>query len=51
MKKITTITLMIISILLVSLGTIAATYSVIIEVTENDGITEIINEIKNGLEE
>ena len=45
MKKTTTITVMIVSILLVSLCTVAATYSVIIEVTKNDGLTEIVNKI------
>lgn len=46
MKKTTTIILSLLSILLVSLCTIAATYSVIIEVTENDGLTEMVNKIK-----
>ena len=45
MKKITTITIIFISILLVGLCTIAGTYSVIINVIERDGLTEIINEI------
>ena len=45
MKKITTITIIFISILLVGLCTIAGTYSVIINVIEKDGLTEIINEI------
>lgn len=45
MKKTTTIIVSVLSILLVSLCTVAATYSVIIEVTENEGIKEIVNEI------
>lgn len=44
MKK-TTITIIIISILLVGLYTVTSTYSVIINVIEKDGITEIVNEI------
>lgn len=45
MKKTTTITIIIISILLVGLYTVTSTYSVIIDVIEKDGITEIVNEI------
>ena len=45
MNKTTKITVIVVSILLVSLCTIAATYSVIVEVTKNNGLTEIINEI------
>lgn len=45
MNKTTKITVIIISILLVSVCTIATTYSVIVEVAKNEGLTEIINEI------
>lgn len=45
MKRATTITIIAISILLVGLYTVASTYSVIINVVEKDGITEIVNEI------
>ena len=45
MKRATTIIIIAISILLVALYTITSTYSVIIEVIEKDGITEIINNI------
>ena len=45
MKRVTTITIIIISILLVGLYTVASTYSVIINVIEKEGITEIVNEI------
>ena len=45
MKKTTTITIIILSILLVALYTVTSTYSVIINVIEKDGITEIVNEI------
>ena len=45
MKKATTFTIIIISILIVGLYTVASTYSVIINVIEKDGLTEIINEI------
>ena len=45
MNKTAKITVIILSVLLVSLCTIAATYSVIIEVSKNEGLTEIINEI------
>lgn len=45
MNKTTKLTVIIISILLVSVCTIAATYSVVIEVTKNEGLTEIINDI------
>ena len=45
MKKTTTIIVLVISILLVGLYTVASTYSVIIEVIEKDGITEIVNKI------
>lgn len=46
MKRITSIVIIVISILLVGLYTVASTYSVIIDVVEKDGVTEIINEIK-----
>lgn len=45
MKKTTTIIVIVISIVLVALYTVTSTYSVIIEVIEKDGITEIVNEI------
>lgn len=45
MKKGLTITIIILSILFVGLYTVTSTYSVIIEVMEKDGITEIINDI------
>lgn len=45
MKRITSITIIIISILLVGLYTVASTYSVIINVVEKDGITEIVNKV------
>ena len=45
MKRATTITIIVLSILLVGLYTVASTYSVIINVVETDGITEIVNEI------
>ena len=45
MKRITSIVIIVISILLVGLYTVASTYSVIINVVEKDGITEIVNEI------
>ena len=45
MRKTTTIIVLIISILLVGLYTVTSTYSVIIDVIEKDGITEIVNEI------
>ena len=45
MKKTTTIIVLAISILLVGLYTVTSTYSVIIEVIEKDGITEIVNKI------
>lgn len=45
MKRTTTIIVITISILLVGLYTVTSTYSVIIEVMEKDGITEIVNEI------
>lgn len=45
MKKITTIVIIVLSILLVGLYTVTSTYSVIINVIEKDGITEIVNEI------
>lgn len=45
MKKTTTIIVITLSILLVGLYTVASTYSVIIEVIEKDGVTEIVNEI------
>lgn len=46
MKRITSITIIVISVLLVGLYTVASTYSVIINVVEKDGVTEIVNEIK-----
>ena len=45
MKKGLTITVIALSILLVALYTVTSTYSVIIDVIEKDGTTEIINEI------
>ena len=45
MKKTTTIVVIILSVLLVGLYTVTSTYSVIINVIEKDGATEIINEI------
>lgn len=45
MKRITSIVIIVISILLVGLYTVASTYSVIINVIEKDGINEIVNEI------
>lgn len=45
MKRITSIIIIVISILLVGLYTVTSTYSVIINVIEKDGITEIINQI------
>ena len=45
MKRITTITLLIMSIILVSLYVVSTTYSVIIEVLNNDGEDEIISEL------
>lgn len=45
MKKTTTIIIIVISILLIGLYTVTSTYSVIINVIEKDGITEIVNEI------
>ena len=45
MKKVTTFTIIIISILIVGLYTVASTYSVIINVIEKNGLTEIVNEI------
>ena len=45
MKTKTTVVI-IISILLVSLCTVAATYSVIIDVTENNGLKEMVSEIR-----
>lgn len=45
MKKGLTITVITLSILLVGLYTVTSTYSVIIEVIEKDGITEIVNDI------
>ena len=44
-KKIITITLSIVVIFLTLAYTIASTYSLIVNVTEKDGITEIVNEI------
>ena len=45
MKKGTTITLIVLSILLVGLYTVTSTYSVIIDVIENNGALEIVNKI------
>lgn len=45
MKKTGTIVIIILSILLVGLYTVTSTYSVIINVIEKDGITEIVNKI------
>ena len=45
MKRITSITIIAISILLVGLYTVTSTYSVIINVIEKDGVTEIVNQI------
>lgn len=45
MKKTTTFTIIVISILLIGLYTVTSTYSVIIDVIENNGIAEIVNEI------
>lgn len=45
MKKTTTSLIIIISIILVGLYTVTSTYSVIINVIEKDGITEIVNKI------
>ena len=45
MKKGLTITVIALSILLVGLYTVTSTYSVIIDVIEKEGTTEIINEI------
>lgn len=45
MKKSTTFIIIIISILLVILYTIAGTYAVVINVIEKDGVTEIVNKI------
>ena len=46
MKKGITLTLIALSILLVGLYTVTSTYSVIVEVIENNGINEIVNDIK-----
>lgn len=46
MKRITSIVIIVLSIVLVGLYTVASTYSVIIDVVEKDGVNEIINEIK-----
>lgn len=45
MKRITSITIIAISVLLVGLYTVASTYSVIINVVEKDGVAEIVNKI------
>jgi len=45
MKRRTTIVVILLSILLVGLYTVTSTYSVIINVIEKDGITEIVNKI------
>ena len=44
-KKITTITILITSIILVSLLVISSTYSLIIDVTNKNGTTEMVNNI------
>lgn len=44
-KKITTISLLVIGIILISFYVISSTYSVIINVLEKDGQTEILNDI------
>ena len=44
-KKVTTITLLILSIILISLFVVSTTYSVIIDVIDKDGESEIINDI------
>lgn len=46
MKRTTTIIVVVLSILLVGLYTVTSTYSVIIDVIEKDGVTEIVNEIR-----
>ena len=48
MKRITSIIIIVISILLVGLYTVTSTYSVIINVIEKDGVNEIVNQIKKG---
>lgn len=45
MNRVTKIIVISISIVLIALYTITSTYSVIVEVTEKDGIVEIVNEI------
>ena len=45
MKKTTTIVVIVLSILLVGLYTVTSTYSVIINVIEKEGVTEIVNQI------
>lgn len=45
MKKRTTIIIIVLSILLVGLYTVTSTYSVIIDVIENNGVMEIVNKI------
>lgn len=45
MKRRTTIIVVALSILLVGLYTVASTYAVIIDVIENNGVMEIVNEI------
>ena len=45
MKKTPAIVVIILSILVVGLYTVTSTYAVIINVIENDGITEIVNKI------
>ena len=45
MKRVTSIIIVAISILLIGLYTVASTYSVIINVIEKDGINEIVNQI------
>lgn len=46
MKKSSTIAIIALSILLVGLYTVTSTYSVIIDVIENNGVMEIVNKIK-----
>ena len=45
MKKSSTIAIIALSILLVGLYTVTSTYSVIIDVIENDGVMEMVNKI------
>ena len=45
-KKVITVSIIIISVVLVLVYTVASTYSVIIDVTQENGINEIVNVIK-----